>query len=433
MANKIILLPSKSMDENKKEDRDEHMLVRLPKKTREHLVPNKNVLDVQGEGEYKEFSVFHAFKDDIKSANELVKEGIISEEDLDNIGFVSSKNFALLGEKDKTFITCDLEKRAKEVVDILIGTDPELLLMHNGHIKHANEIPGFSKMSKFGHDGAMAELRPDPEKTPEKLTENIIHLFQNEELINNVKDFDWISACYHEENNRDYPVGAHIHFDNPVEVNKLSTEQKNRLFAVTNKVLDELLTVPMVRLDGNKGHFRRARCKMSTYNNFNAQNYGKGYGFFGEWRSQKGHLEHRSLSGMVLVDPDICTAVFGTAKAIVEAVYKSAIDNDLSAEYILPKRFSQTGIYKETFANWNKIPLCEDLGCITSSAEISGIMNKSSRTEISAKYIKQWLNKLRGLSTYDKAEKYVEVLGDVLSSSAKVLDGMNPKIKEIWR
>jgi hypothetical protein len=206
-----------------------------------------------------------------------------------------------------------------------------------------------------------------------------------------------------------------------------------RLFAVTNKILDELLTVPLVRLDGDAGHKRRARCKMSTHNGYNKGSYGKGYGFFGEWRACNGHLEHRSLSGLVMLNPEICTAVFGTAKAIAEAVYKMAIKNGLDEDFILPSKFSPKSIYSEDFAGWDEVPLAAALNCTTASGTISGIMNKSCRNEVNKPAIKDWLSKIRSLPNYADYSEHIESLGDLLSSSTKVLDGFNVNMKNTWK
>ena len=160
--------------------------------------------------------------------------------------------------------------------------------------------------------------------------------------------------------------------------------------------------------------------------------YGVGYGFFGEWRICKGRLEHRSLSGLAISNPDICRDVFGVGQAITEAVYKEAINNDLNDEFILPKKYTEKGIYRKTFKNWQKIPLAETFNCVNSSEFMRTIMDNSSRIEIDKTYINKWLSKIRKLSTYGKYEKYVESLGDLLSCNAKVLDKVNKNIKQNW-
>ncbi len=431
MEKQIIVIPSEKMDSNQKEGRDEHRLVRMAKVARNKLDPDNSGMTLEGLINTKKLSTFKAYTEDVKKARKMMVDGaLLDEHDLSNTCFVSTETYKNLGGKDKTLVL-DLNSIFTK---LLIGTDPELLLMHEGNVKHADSIPGFNKDAKFGNDGAMAELRPDPSHTAEGLVANMKKLLHDDVLINNVRDLDWISSCYIENKDRDYPVGTHIHIDNPKKIAAMSNESRLRLFAVTNKILDELLSMPLIRLDGSIGHKRRARCKMSAHNGYNKGSYGKGYGFFGEWRPCNGRLEHRSLSGLVITNPTICTAVFGTAKAIAEAVYKEAIKNDLNSDFILPKQFSKGVIYNDTFKQWDKIPLAESLGCTTTSGIISKAMNKSCRTDINKKSITDWLVKIRKLPTYNTYANNIESLGDVLVSSAKVLDGYNNvNMKKTWK
>jgi len=314
---------------------------------------------------------------------------------------------------------------------MLIGTDPELLIMNNGQIIPANSIQGFSKNAKFGSDGAMAELRPDPASSPEKLIENMKKLFS---LTNTAAEgYDWISSCYHETKQRDYPVGAHIHIGNPHKIaTGLNAKDKNRLFAVTNKIMDELLAIPMIRLDGKSGYKRRARCKMSHINGFGA-GYGKGYGFFGEWRGKHGRLEHRTLSGLVISNPKLCKSVFSTALAIAEAVYKKIINEKLDPDIILPSKFNENIIYDKSFVSWGDIPLAEIFGCVRSSKEMSDTLDKSSRSEITSSHIDSWLKKMSVLSTFSKYEADIVHLSEILSQNTQTLNKINRNIKKTWR
>jgi hypothetical protein len=187
----------------------------------------------------------------------------------------------------------------------------------------------------------------------------------------------------------------------------------------------------MIRLDGKIGHNRRAKCKMSQMGGF-GNNYGVGYGFFGEWRTCNGRLEHRSLSGLVISDPKICEAVFGVGQAIVEAVYKEAINHDLDGNFILPLDYDPKSIYTKKFKDWEKIPLASVFDCTKSSEFMHITMDNSSRVEISVDYIKKWNKKLKKLSTYGKYENYIESLSELLSNNSKTLDNINKNIKHNW-
>lgn len=435
MLKPLILLPSDSMDGNKKQDRNEDTLLRVSKITRNSVIENLDNVKLDGVDSIKELGVYKAFSKDLIRVRELILENVLNYEDSDRVAFVSSKTFKELGGEGQflDFSKIDYKKQVELITTLLIGTDPELLLMSQGKVIPASSIEGFDKKAKFGSDGYMAELRPDPADSAEGLVDNIKIILQNEAVQKKTDKLDLISACYYEEDNRDYPVGAHIHIDNPKKIAALPLAERFRLFAVTNKIMDELLTLPVIRLDGNKGHNRRAKCKMSAHNGYGVAGYGKGYGFFGEWRECHGRLEHRSLSGLVLINPQVATAVFGTAQAIAEATYNEALKNKLDKDFILPNKFNYQDIYKATFENWGDIPIAETLGCTTNSKEISEIMNASDRKTISQAYIKNWLIKIRTLSTYDKFSKHIEALGDILSSSDKVLDSFDNNIKNTWK
>lgn len=427
MEKKIVLLPSKQMDANKKAERNEQELIRMPKFVRSVLEAEDSDIEIAGEtAKTLNLSVFKAFSEDLKSAM-----ATLSVEALSKVCFVTTDNFNSLGGTGKPFIEISA---SNTFLSMLIGTDPELLLMKEGEVINASNVLTKNKTAKFGADGAMAELRPSPAKTPEDLVNNIRAVLHDENNIKGIDKYDWVSACYIDKPaGRDYPVGMHIHIDNPHKIAKLDINQRLRLFSVTNKILDELLTLPLIRLDGKEGHSRRARCKMSTHNGFSLNKYGKGYGFFGEWRVAYGRLEHRSLSGLVLSRPDLCRAVFGTAKAIAEAVYSTAIKNKLDGDFILPDKFGMRGLYSENFASWDQIPLASHFDCVTPSKDIAKTMDASSRDEITVNYINKWVKKMRTLPTYDKFKDDIETLKDILTCSAKTLDSIEKNIKLTWK
>ena len=417
------------MDSNKKEDRNEHSLIRMPKQSRDILGSDDSVELHNAETDaVASLGVFKAFSKDLKKAKALIDQGAITKKDLARLCFVSSRTYKKLTGKDSVMSEINLSTTFGK---ILIGTDPELLIMNAGQIVHANGIPGFSKNAKFGSDGAMAELRPDPATTPKGLVENMRKLFANEGT--SAEGYDWVSSCYHETDQRDYPVGTHIHIGNPHKIaTNMNNQGRNRLFAVTNKIMDELLAVPMIRLDGKSGYKRRARCKMSQQNGYGG-NYGKGYGFFGEWRGKHGRLEHRTLSGLVISNPKLCKSVFGTALAIAEAVYKEAINQKLDSNIILPSQFNEKAIYSNSFKSWGDIPLAEIFGCVRSSKDMAETLDKSSRSDITSSHIESWLKKMSKLSTFGKYELDIVNLSEVLASSTNNLNKINRNIKKTWR
>ena len=429
MEKKILLIKSELMDSNKKKERNEDSLIRLPKQVRRDLDLEESVeLHNNGTDAVESLGVYKAFSKDVKLAKDLITQGNISREDLSIVFFVSSNSYMKLGNTKSDITEVGLSTTFNH---FLIGTDPELLLMKDGKVHHANHVPGFNKSAEFGSDGAMAEIRPKPASTPDGLVKNMIKIFSK--IDSGAEGYDWVSSCYQEDNGRDYPVGAHIHLGNPAKIAKLlDTKGKNRLFAVTNKILDELITIPMIRMDGKSGYKRRARCKMSHANGFGG-GYGQGYGFFGEWRGKHGRLEFRSLSGLVISNPKLCEAVFGTAMAVTEAVYREAIRNKLDSEIILPSKFNEKSIYRSDFDSWGDIPLAEIFGCTKSSKVVADTLNKSSRTDITSSYINEWANKILSLESAHKYEKYIGYLAEVLSGSTNSLNKIDRNIKKTWR
>ena len=400
--------------------------LRLPLSTREHynLELEQKVILSNGKKELT-LTVRPAYKADIAMAKEAYKETL----DNNVIGFIPKTLLTLFTEGDlaSLYIIDPFEKE----VNILIGSDPEFLFLDGDKIVNAALIHGLTKNTSLGHDGAMAELRPAPANVPEELTANVRNILLEHVEKEPICKYDWFSACYIERGDRDYPVGTHIHFDNTELIRKLPTGNRMRLFAVTNKILDELLTIPLIRLDGVKGHNRRAKCKMSPGGGF-GNNYGKGYGYFGEWRMSSGHLEYRSLSGLVLSSPSMYSAVIGTAKAITEEVYSQATKHRLDRNFILPDKFDKEDIYRKDFNSWKEIPLADICGAHMSSELVDNLMNKSTRVDITPQFIARWLRKLRNFSTYGKYEPYVEILGDILSSSSKSLDSIERNLKKTW-
>ena len=400
--------------------------LRLPMSTREHynLALGQKVVLSDGKRDLT-LAIRMAYKADMAVVNK------IGNELLDNkaVGFIPKEMLALFTDEEvaRLYIINPFEKE----VDILVGSDPEFLFVDGINIINASLIPGLTKNTPLGHDGAMAELRPAPANVPEELTANVRSILLEYVEKEPLRKYDWFSACYVDRGGRDYPVGAHIHFDNTVLIRDLPLNDRMRLFAVTNKILDELLTIPLIRLDGKQGHNRRANCKMSPGGGF-GNGYGKGYGYFGEWRTSNGHLEYRSLSGLVLSNPVIYSAVIGTAKAITEEVYSQATKRKLDKDFILPDKFNRGDIYKKDFNSWREIPLANVCGARMSSELVDNLMNKSTRVDITQQFIAKWLRKLRNFSTYGKYESYVEILGDILSSSSKSLDSLERNLKKTW-
>ena len=100
MEKKIVLLPSKQMDANKKAERNEQKLIRMPKFVRSELEAEDSEIEIAGKTDKTlNLSVFKAFSEDLKSAM-----ATLSVEALSKVCFVTTDNFNSLGGTGKPFI-----------------------------------------------------------------------------------------------------------------------------------------------------------------------------------------------------------------------------------------------------------------------------------------------------------------------------------------
>lgn len=419
---KMILVPSEKMDANKKKERNEHGLVRMSAVARKtlgfddkvELFPNTTSAEKLMKCSLV-LDIFQAFAADVKA----LREQGYTEDDLKRVGFVTTKTFQrITGSTSKTpnkniWISDTIEES-------VIGADPEFLLFdHNGNVIRANNVLAFN--GSLGCDGAMAEVRPAPAMTPEGLVENIHKIFGNEKLTDPISKYKWMSGCYYRDNARDYPIGGHIHVGNPIQIARMPTNQREMFFKVLNKIMDELLAVPMIKIDGaDLGSARRTKCTMGKY------------GYFGEWRSCNGRLEHRTLSGFWLMHPRLALCVFGTAKAIIDEVFQLVSKNKCSIPYILPAKFVNSNLWATNFDGWKDIPLAAEMGCVTESSKMVDMLNSSSAAIITPKFLQDWHAKMRSMSSYQKYASYIDGLYEILKFKVKSFQDFEKQIQKNW-
>lgn len=421
---KLMLRISKSMDSNKNSDRNEAGLIRMSASTRKYMAFDEDFVELwpQDVNINKRMNnsvylkIFKAFSSDIKKC----REDNITESELKRVGFVSSNTFRKVMGKELDVHIPDNVWIADDIHDTVIGADPEFLLFTDkGEVVKANRV--MSKQGKLGSDGAMAEIRPDPAISPTDLVKNMREILETENLILPIKDFNWVAGCYFKDSNRDYPIGGHIHIGNPIQIAKMQPRDREHFFKVFNKILDELLAIPMIKLDGvQPGLSRRSDCSMGKY------------GYFGEWRMCNGRLEHRTLSGMWLAHPDLAECVLGTAKAIIDAVFKNVVKEKFDLSYMLPSKFRKDDLFSSEFNNWDKIPLAVDMSCLKSSKVMIELLNKSKDGAITKKFLTEWYNKLSSIGISSLYTKYVDGLFEIISTKTKHFKEFNKSIKVNW-
>ncbi len=432
---KLILVASDRMDNNKKETRNEHGLVRMSAAVRKNMKFDQDSVEIYPAdasatsriAKTQMLKIFQAFAVDIKSLEPMIASGELTPEEAVRVGFVTSATLNRVnGTRNR--------KKSKDIwisdtiSDTIIGSDPEFLLFNrsNGSVIRANSV--MSKTGKMGSDGAMAEIRPDPTVSPVDHVANMIKIFKTDKNAGLISDYRWSAECYHRDNNRDYPVGGHIHIGNPMIIANMPQSDREAFFRCMNKVLDELLAVPLIKLDGTeKGNRRRTNCQVHSG--------GGGFGYFGEYRLCGGRLEHRTLSGMWLLHPSVARAVFGTAKAIIDEVFRLVSDKKYNKKYmcLYPEDSRNSRhMWKRGYDGWKKMGLLKDMRCVTGTDEMIGRLHKSESSSIDVTYLRNWLAQMKGLSTYKEHAKYIRGLHDILKISTTNLQGWDREIQKNW-
>ncbi len=427
----LILMASTLMDSNKNKKRNEQSLIRMASTTRKMFDFSNETLEVWDANENNILNninnvnmlhIFKAFTKDVNNIKKLVKDGKIKIEDIHRIGFVTSHNYKkIIGNNADIYGSDALI--SDSIVDIVIGSDPEFVLMDdNNQIISARTINNFSQYSPIGHDGAMAELRPNPGITPEDLVANIKSLFSNEKLTKHIKNLNWHSGVYYKNAIRNFPIGGHIHISNPAKISALSVRQRSIFFIMFTKILDELLALPMIRLDGVVGAKRRATS----------------YGGFGDIRLSAGHLEYRTLSGAWLSHPILAETVFGTVKAISEEIYNLVSAHNFDTTYLVNDKIyfqqspNDSNAWNINFAGWGDIPLTKDMQCIKSSSDIKTLLTNSKLDNVNKNFINKWYKHMQSLTTYNKYSTYIDRLYAILSHTDKDLTTISTNLKTNW-
>jgi len=420
---KLILVPSEKMDNNKKEDRNEHGLIRMSAAARKHMGFDEAV-EVFPDTKSTErrmkssmmLDIFKAFAGDIKA---LKEDGDYSASDMRRVGFVTTRTFRKITGAKNTAPKKNIWI-SDDVHDTVIGADPEFLLFDaHGEVIRANNVMAYT--GQLGCDGAMAEVRPKPAITPEGLTANIKSIFSNKGLTDKIKKYNWMAGCYYRDHQRDYPMGGHIHIGNPAKLANIELKQRSQIFKTMNKIIDELLAIPLIKIDGAElGRKRRTECTMGKY------------GYFGEWRPCNGRLEHRTLSGMWLMHPKLATCVFGTAKAIIDEIFHLLADKNFSVAYALPKKYQNASIWSRDFDHWDKSPLAKAMGCTKSAREMVELLHTSAATKITPAYMRKWRAHMQTLSTYDKYSQYIDGLFEILKQNTKAFHEYDKELKKNW-
>ena len=430
MKHKLILRISKLMDTNKKKDTREAGLIRFGAKAREHLGlsqektvelwPSDSSLERINRSRLLE--IHESYSKDLSELKAQVGVSLTEDEYL-RTGFVTTSIFNSICKSTESSRSI---WAADNIDDTVIGGDPEFILIHpeNNSVVYAGNINGFTSEGKLGSDGPLAELRPDPAISVEEFVDNISSIFKTHPKTKYIENLKWMAGCCwitpDNHNGRDHwPIGGHIHVGTPnILYKKMQNGQyfKSAVFQTMVKAIDELLAIPLLKLEKQKyASVRR-----------------ESYGYFGDYRTDRDRLEYRTISGAWLTHPKIATYVLGTVKAIIDSYFHLLEEHNFDSGYVMKDATicGRTQLFSAQNADeWHNSDILKDLGTVRTSSEMVDILNKGTRFDKSS--IAKMYALLKALPSYNKYSQYVDGLMALISIPAKDLK-LNHDIKVNW-
>jgi len=428
----LILVISQKMDNNRKQSRYEDKLIRIGEKARHNLgLEDEKTVELWPEGPVQDrisrskvLEIFQAYSDDLKKAKESM-----SGEDYDHIGFVTSKTF--------NFICKDKRKKkgniwiADTIEDTIIGADPEFLLINgDGTVKYAAEVEGFYHTDALGSDGPWAEIRPDPDINVESFVKNIQDILRNHKNTKLIQKYSWIGGCCYNGlreggYDRSWPLGGHIHIGTPSKlggsINSFGKLYETSIYSCLNKVLDEYVSIPMIRIDGVENAVKR-RIE---------------FGDYGDFRTDHGRLEYRALSGEWLTHPRMAEMVIGTVKAIAHSFFKLLDEAGYKHSMIMTKAQQSSSnindfrFYDSDFCYWKNIEIMNALNAVRNSSRMIEILGKG-KIEFGKPFFTALKKKLRALPVYKEYSGYIDAFVELVSLSDGKLLERDKELKHTW-
>ncbi|MEW6723730.1 MAG: hypothetical protein AB1331_02255 [Bacillota bacterium] len=180
--------------------------------------------------------------------------------------------------------------------ELTLGADPEFML-RDSNTKRMLPASRFfpidgrvgcdaRTVSSHNHQRPLAELRPDPDVCPIRLTRNMRQLMQNALRLVPYRNVQWWAGSMPF---RGFPIGGHVHFGGIRPSEPLL------------RALDSYLAVPIMLLEDQRSATRRR----------------PRYGFLGDFRLQPyGGFEYR-VAASWLVSPRLSQAALALSKVVV--------------------------------------------------------------------------------------------------------------------
>lgn len=395
----LVLIPSAQMDKWAQRNTNEHLKIRMSKKARLNYRPSEEsniYIRVHGSAAEEKLKLDAATKEDIK------KHGFSKTE---TIGFVTSKTYAkLMGTANNDDKAMDKIWVSENTKSITVGADPEFVLTEpDGQGIYADTILGDQKWSNVGSDGPCAELRPDPSQEVGTLISNIESLLRNNTAI--IQEYGWVGGATYRTSSmyRRFSIGGHIHFGLP-SIPGAALDTDTILQLRIARVLDELVALPLVRIDTPMAYDRR---RVS------------GYGKFADVRTGAYKFEWRVPSGLWLVNKELAHAVISVAKSVVEECWVKYENRDYNKNFML----NEAGI-KAT-----SMTIAFECG---PTEQIRNLINNAENSSVSTELIRAIHGKLKNMSTYPLYKDEIKTFVGICCSDKMPLAPEKLELRESW-
>jgi len=346
-----------------------------------------------------------------------LKSSGMSEEEYNRVGFVTTRTFEFICGRRK--VNKNTIWMADSIEDTVIGADPEFALVkETGDVQHASNVPDFGFEGQLGSDGPLAEVRPDPAIKIEDFVENIQKVFESHPKRDCIMDYDWIGGCflYSPSLQREFAIGGHAHIGTPAQIAEIVNNGSGEaIFACLQKVLDEYISIPMLKIEGRDDGVRRRHH----------------YGAFGDYRTDHGRLEYRTLSGMWLVHPDLAKYTMGSVKAVSHAFFKLAESKDYDSKLFAANNKNVYTLFDQRNDDWKNIEIVKSMDAIKSAAEMIDILNKGI-VKFDKAFISNLTKKFRSLSTYNMYAESIDAFIELVSMPTTQLKKIDRNIKHNW-
>jgi hypothetical protein len=385
----------------------ESKYIRIPKRARKNFESNTDKITLSFMKKTIVLRIKTAFKEDTQKLIGQVKEGVVSEKESRMTGFVTSAVLhGLMGKDVGPDNYCYL---SDDIEDIMVGADPEFALVNpvNQRYCYAENVSGFGSEGTLASDGPLAEIRPPPATDTSVVVDNIRNILKAGHT--SIGGLNWIAgATYKSPNHPDeriVHIGGHVHLGDP---HLLPNKNKQGIYRQIIRILDEMMALPLVRIDCPHPHLRR--------NTVHTNGYGR-YGQWGDTKPQEGRFEWRVPSGLWLTHPDFAQAVLGTSKAITEQCYQMMAEKNFDNEWICA-RADRKGFLK----SWK----------VMSTNRAAKIVNDAVAGKVTPTLVKRAELKLRDLHNYSKYKGEVDEFIRLITMSNKDKRNINLDIKDTW-